>query len=590
LAVLKLTGVKDAPKPIGYASPPTPVETMGVYSFGFPFGQELSTRKGFPAITVGRASVSSLRAGDDGELTTIQIDGNLNPGNSGGPVVDVKGRLVGVATAIQKDGRGIGFLVPAAEVVRTMEGRLGRVRVTTGGKADGRLAVHIETDVIDPMVTLRSATAYYVVVPPKGKKPDAASLDKHPSSQKLTLAIAKGTAAGEFAVDRAEGEVMVQVVAGRLPGKQTVATRVRSFLLSPRLKPEDLAGPPPSGWTNHVAKDRSFAVWLPAKPARQEEKQRNVSVRGRVVRVSSIAGRTADGLGYHAEYMVLPPALAGNSPVRLHALLRAALLNEGKGRFTESAAARSGSLQGVQYRIEYGDEIARARVFIGRGGRVRLVRVMGTADQVATPDAEVILLSFRLPGDQLAAKTPQPPPVGGAGSRPSKPAYHGKEPIILGSIRDPVFKTVGPAGGVLIGLEAKFTKFGVQDIVRAVRPIYRVGGKEEFGKQFGNNLTGSVTLRAKDGYAVGAISGKANLWCHGFSLTYMRLKADGTLDPKDTYESEWVGWNGSMPVTRVSGGGAPVVGIVGKIVRTETTALGLLFKGQEDFDPAGNGR
>jgi hypothetical protein len=161
----------------------------------------------------------------------------------------------------------------------------------------------------------------------------------------------------------------------------------------------------------------------------------------------------------------------------------------------------------------------------------------------------------------------------------------GKDPYILGSIRDRMFKTEGPSGGVLIGLEARFAKFGDHHIVRAVRPVYRVGGKEEVGEQIGDDLTGAVTLKAKDGYAVGAITGKAKAWCHGFSLTYMKVKDDGTLDPKDNYESEWVGWNGSMAMTRTSGDGTPVVGLVGKIVGTETTALGLLFKGQEAFDP-----
>ncbi|MBO0698998.1 MAG: hypothetical protein J2P46_11435, partial [Zavarzinella sp.] len=163
----------------------------------------------------------------------------------------------------------------------------------------------------------------------------------------------------------------------------------------------------------------------------------------------------------------------------------------------------------------------------------------------------------------------------------------GKDPYILGSIRDPLFKSAGPAGGILIGLEARFVKFGDHQIVRGVRPIYRVAGKEELGDPIGDDVTGAVTLKAKDGYAVGAITGKAKAWCHGFSVTYMKVKPDGTLDPKDAYESEWVGWNGSMAMTRTSGGGTPVVGLVGKIAGTETTALGLLFKGQEAFDPAG---
>jgi hypothetical protein len=161
-----------------------------------------------------------------------------------------------------------------------------------------------------------------------------------------------------------------------------------------------------------------------------------------------------------------------------------------------------------------------------------------------------------------------------------------KEPFILGSIaNDPKFKTVGPTGAILVGVEVRFGKFGATPIARAVRPIYRVNGKEEFGEQFGKDLTGSVTLQAKEGYAVGGVTGRAGWWCNGFSLTFMKVKPDGTLDPKDSYESEWVGSTGNEEVHRVMSDGPPVVGIVGKIVGTETTAFGLLFKGQEDFDP-----
>ena len=160
----------------------------------------------------------------------------------------------------------------------------------------------------------------------------------------------------------------------------------------------------------------------------------------------------------------------------------------------------------------------------------------------------------------------------------------GKEPFILGSIGDPMFKTIGSPGAVLIGVEARFEKFGSTDIVRAVRPIYRVGGKEERGRQFGDDLTGAVTLKAKPGYAVGGMAGKAGWWCHGFSFTYMRVKPDGTLDPADIYESGWAGWDGPIPVIRTVGGGAPAVGIVGKIAGPKTTALGMVFKGQEAPD------
>jgi hypothetical protein len=187
----------------------------------------------------------------------------------------------------------------------------------------------------------------------------------------------------------------------------------------------------------------------------------------------------------------------------------------------------------------------------------------------------------------VVAPNPAPPVKLGGGPAVVPPATGAKEPTILGSIaRDPKFKTVGPAGAHLVGLEVRFEPFGARVIARAVRPIYRAAGREEFGQQFGNDLSGAVTLKARDGYAVGGIVGKAELWCHGFALTYMRVKPDGTLDPGDSYESEWAGFDGPCPMVRVPGDGTPVVGIVGKIVGPKTTALGLLYKGQEAWAPA----
>src|SRR5262249_13879510 len=100
LAILRVHNVVNPPQPIDMAKPPKLAETMPVYSFGFPFGKALATSSGYPAITVGKAAISSLREDDDGAMAVVQLDGNLNPGNSGGPVVNAHGELVGVAVAI----------------------------------------------------------------------------------------------------------------------------------------------------------------------------------------------------------------------------------------------------------------------------------------------------------------------------------------------------------------------------------------------------------------------------------------------------------------------------------------------------------
>ena len=42
----------------------------------------------------------------------MQIDASLNPGNSGGPIINMSGEVVGIATATMVDAQGIGFVLP----------------------------------------------------------------------------------------------------------------------------------------------------------------------------------------------------------------------------------------------------------------------------------------------------------------------------------------------------------------------------------------------------------------------------------------------------------------------------------------------
>jgi Trypsin-like peptidase domain len=98
LALLKVDG-ETGLSPLELAEDGSSRETEPVVTFGFPFGHRTTVRgEEYPDISVIASRITSLRR-YRGRLEGIQFDGQLNPGNSGGPVLDGAGRVVGVAVA-----------------------------------------------------------------------------------------------------------------------------------------------------------------------------------------------------------------------------------------------------------------------------------------------------------------------------------------------------------------------------------------------------------------------------------------------------------------------------------------------------------
>jgi S1-C subfamily serine protease len=94
-----------APLPFGRAEALT--ETQELIVFGYPFGESLGR-----SVSVNRTTVSSLRKSGGG-VERIQLAGGLNPGNSGGPVANEKGEIVGVSVASFRGAEAIDFAIPA---------------------------------------------------------------------------------------------------------------------------------------------------------------------------------------------------------------------------------------------------------------------------------------------------------------------------------------------------------------------------------------------------------------------------------------------------------------------------------------------
>ncbi len=117
LALLKIDGRGLAAMPFGDSDRLEVGEP--VMAIGNPFGLEQT-------VTTGIVSAKERFIGSGPYDDFIQTDASVNPGNSGGPLVDVRGALVGINTAIfsQTGGSvGIGFAIPvniAKDVLRQL--------------------------------------------------------------------------------------------------------------------------------------------------------------------------------------------------------------------------------------------------------------------------------------------------------------------------------------------------------------------------------------------------------------------------------------------------------------------------------------
>ena len=81
------------PKTVFYINSSTPKLLDDIYVAGYPFGYAISS-----SIKITKGIVSSL-SGIGNNFSQMQIDAAIQPGNSGGPVLDKKGNVVGIAVA-----------------------------------------------------------------------------------------------------------------------------------------------------------------------------------------------------------------------------------------------------------------------------------------------------------------------------------------------------------------------------------------------------------------------------------------------------------------------------------------------------------
>ena len=92
---------------------PAPQAPLGstVYALGNPFGLGLTVTRG----------IVSAQPRSIGKSHLLQIDAAVNPGNSGGPLVNTQGLVVGLVSSRAMVGSGIAFAVPIQQVMALLE-------------------------------------------------------------------------------------------------------------------------------------------------------------------------------------------------------------------------------------------------------------------------------------------------------------------------------------------------------------------------------------------------------------------------------------------------------------------------------------
>ena len=83
---------------------------------GTPYGLE-----GSMSVGIVSALNRTLVTDDFSIGNVIQTTAPLNPGNSGGPLLNHKGQVVGICTAIAQESQGIGFAIPSDTILENIK-------------------------------------------------------------------------------------------------------------------------------------------------------------------------------------------------------------------------------------------------------------------------------------------------------------------------------------------------------------------------------------------------------------------------------------------------------------------------------------
>ena len=119
LAVLSTNAPESEFKPLEMVSSSTLKVGDPLIAVGSPYELAGSMTTGIVS-ALGRTITEDLSGGYP-IANVIQTSTPINSGNSGGPLINYQGQVVGITTAIVSDSQGLGFAIPSSTVLREIE-------------------------------------------------------------------------------------------------------------------------------------------------------------------------------------------------------------------------------------------------------------------------------------------------------------------------------------------------------------------------------------------------------------------------------------------------------------------------------------
>lgn len=220
---------------------------------------------GFPEggpITFTSGSVSGLHRAItiDGQTRSglLQTDAALNPGNSGGPVLTLDGKVVGLADAVLEGAAGVGYAVPSAPAAVTLAGWQANPRVVAAATCSNPLGPSSGVTVSTPAQgsdlpgISQTLTTYFEAIDSGDYATAYAQLDPQDHQASGEAAFAQADASSY------DFDVAIQSVSSPSPGTD-VAWVTFTSLQNPSAGPN---GDSCDSWSIDYTLDQVSGTWL----------------------------------------------------------------------------------------------------------------------------------------------------------------------------------------------------------------------------------------------------------------------------------------------------------------------------------------